>query len=71
MIELKYELDMFPLVKNRSVVNIYPTKLYVDWFNCVTNNDRNYIGPYYGTGHEFIDGLKEFFAAYPIEYELD
>jgi hypothetical protein len=33
--------------------------------------DRNYIGPYYGTGHEFIDGLKEFFAAYPIEYELD
>jgi len=33
--------------------------------------DRNYVGPYYGTGHEFIDGLKEFFAAYPIEYELD
>ncbi len=34
-------------------------------------NNRNDIGPYDGTGHEFIDGLKEFFAAYPIEYELD
>ena len=42
MIDLKYELDMYPMVKNRSVVNIYPTKLYVDWFNYVTNNGINY-----------------------------
>ncbi len=42
MIEPQYELDMFPMVKNRSVVNIYPTKLYVDWFNYVTNNGINY-----------------------------
>ena len=42
MIEQKYELDMYPMVKNRSVVNIYPTKLYVDWFNYVTNNGINY-----------------------------
>jgi hypothetical protein len=33
---------MYPMVKNRSVVNIYPTKLYVDWFNYVTNNGINY-----------------------------
>ena len=42
MIELNYELDMFPMVKNRSVVNIYPTKLYVDWLNYVTNDGMNY-----------------------------
>jgi hypothetical protein len=42
MIDLKYELDMYPMVKNRSVVNIYPTKLYVGWFNYVTNNGINY-----------------------------
>jgi hypothetical protein len=42
MIEPQYELDMYPMVKNRSVVNIYPTKLYVDWFNYVTNNGINY-----------------------------
>jgi hypothetical protein len=33
-------------------------------------NNRNDIGPYYGTGHEFIDGLKEFFKAYTIDYNL-
>ena len=42
MIEQKYELDLVPMVKNRSVVNIYPTKLYVDWFNYATNNGINY-----------------------------
>ena len=42
MIEQKYELDMYPMVKNRSVVNIYPTKLYVDWLNYVTNDGMNY-----------------------------
>ena len=68
MIELKYELDMFPLVKNRSVVNIYPTKLYVDWFNYFTNNGINYsidnIEPIsfliedFETREEFIDWLQ-------------
>jgi hypothetical protein len=33
--------------------------------------DRNSIGPYYGTGVEFIDGLKEFFEAYEINYNLN
>lgn len=42
MIEPQYELDLVPMVMNRSVVNIYPTKLYVDWFNYVTNNGINY-----------------------------
>ncbi len=35
MIELKYELDMYPIVNNRSVVNLFPTKLYLDWLNYV------------------------------------
>jgi len=42
MIEPQYELDMYPMVKNRSVVNIYPTKLYADWFNYVCNDGVNY-----------------------------
>lgn len=42
MIEPQYELDMFPMVKNRSVINVYPTKLYVDWLNYVTNDGVNY-----------------------------
>jgi hypothetical protein len=42
MIEPQYELDMYPMVKNRSVVNIYPTKLYVDWLNYVTNDGIKY-----------------------------
>ncbi len=33
--------------------------------------DRNSIGPYYGTGVEFINGLKEFFKAYEINYNLN
>ncbi len=39
MIEPQYELDMYPLLKNRSVVNIYPTKLYVDWLNYIRGSD--------------------------------
>jgi hypothetical protein len=42
MIELNYELDMYPMVKNRSVVNIYPTKLYVDWFNYIAKDGIDY-----------------------------
>ncbi len=39
MIELKYELDMYPMVKNRSVVNLFPTKLYLDWLNYIHGFD--------------------------------
>jgi hypothetical protein len=39
MIELKYELDMYPIVKNRSVVNLYPTKIYLDWLNYIRGYD--------------------------------
>lgn len=39
MIEQKYELDMYPMVKNRSVVNIYPTKIYLDWLNYIRGSD--------------------------------
>lgn len=33
-------------------------------------NNQNDIGPYYGTGYEYIDGLKEFFEGKIIDYEL-
>lgn len=39
MIELKYELDKFPMVTNRSVVNIFPTKSYLDWLNYIRGTD--------------------------------
>lgn len=39
MIELNYELDMFPMVKNRSIVNIFPTKVYLDWLNYIRSSN--------------------------------
>lgn len=39
MIEPQYELDMYPMVKNRSVINLYPTKLYVDWLNYIRGSN--------------------------------
>ncbi len=36
------ELDQYPQVSNRGVIQLVPTKLFVDWFNYVTNNDVNY-----------------------------
>ena len=36
MIEQKYELDMYPMVKNRSIVQLIPTKLFADWYNYVS-----------------------------------
>ena len=39
MIEPQYELDMYPMVKNRSLVNIYPTKIYLDWLNYIRGSD--------------------------------
>jgi hypothetical protein len=41
MIKLKYELDMYPMVKNRSVVNLFPTKLYLDWLNYIRGSDAS------------------------------
>jgi hypothetical protein len=39
MIEPQYELDMYPLVKNRSMVNLYPTKIYLDWLNYIRGSN--------------------------------
>lgn len=36
MIEQKYELDLVPMVQNRSIVQLIPTKLFVDWYNYVS-----------------------------------
>ena len=42
MIEPQYELDQYPQVSNRGVIQLVPTKLYVDWFNYVTNDGVKY-----------------------------
>jgi hypothetical protein len=39
MIKRKYELDTYPMVNNRSMVNIFPTKLYLDWLNYIRDSD--------------------------------
>jgi hypothetical protein len=36
MIEPQYELDMYPMVQNRSIVQLIPTKLFADWYNYVS-----------------------------------
>ena len=36
------ELDQYPQVSNRGVIQLIPTKLYVDWFNYVNNYGINY-----------------------------
>jgi hypothetical protein len=42
MTEINLELDQYPQVSNRGVIQLVPTKLYVDWFNYVTNDGVNY-----------------------------
>ena len=37
----------------------------------LTINNYNYFVNYQGIGHEFIDGLKEFFENYSLEYEME
>ena len=39
MIEIKYDLDMYPMVKNRSIINIFPTKTYLDWLNYIRGSN--------------------------------
>lgn len=39
MIESKYEFDMYPMLKNRNMINIYPTKIYLDWLNYIRGSD--------------------------------
>ncbi len=42
MIDTNIELNQYPQVSNRGVIQLVPTKLYVDWFNYVTNDGVNY-----------------------------
>ena len=68
MIELKYELDMYPMVKNRSVVNLYPTKLYLEWLNYIR-------GSYVSLGLNDIESIsylvKDFDNNSEFEYWLE
>lgn len=42
MINFKYELDFYPQVRNRSIVQITPTKLYIEWLNYISENQSTY-----------------------------
>lgn len=39
MIDFKYSLDLVPMVMNRSVVNIIPTRFFLDWLNNIRDSD--------------------------------
>lgn len=41
MIQPQYELDMYPMVNNRSVINVYPTKTFLDWLNYIRGSDES------------------------------
>ena len=71
------ELDQYPQVSNRGVIQLVPTKLYVDWFNYVTNNGINYsidnlenisfLIEDFETKHEFDDWLE---CNYQLLFEI-
>jgi hypothetical protein len=42
MIDTHLENDQFPQVSNRGIVQLIPKKLYLDWFNYVTNDGIYY-----------------------------
>jgi hypothetical protein len=42
MDKCELELDQYPQVSNRGVIQLIPTKLYADWFNYVTNDGIKY-----------------------------
>lgn len=43
MIDINLKLDQYPQVSNRGVIQIVPTKFYVDWFNYVTKDGITYF----------------------------
>lgn len=47
MIEYKHDLDLYPLVTNRSIVNITPKRIFLDW---ITNIN----------GSDYLDGQNQF-----------
>lgn len=73
MIESQYELDMFPQVKNRSLVNLYPTKIYLDWLNYIRGSNvslgLNDIEPISFLINDF-DDISEFEYWMPKNFHL-
>ena len=42
MIDRNLELDQYPQLSNRGVIQLVPTQLYEDWFNYTRNDGINY-----------------------------
>jgi hypothetical protein len=42
MIDSNLELDQYPQVSNRGVIQLVPKQLYADWFNYTRNDGVNY-----------------------------
>jgi hypothetical protein len=39
MTEHKYQLDLFPIVVNRSIVNLYSKQIFIDWLKYIDEGD--------------------------------
>jgi hypothetical protein len=75
-IEIKSKLKEFDLLSVQQVIVDYLIKVHMEnhefdftgfWLSIQHGNS---IGPYYGKGHDYIDGLKESFEEKPIDFEL-
>lgn len=72
MIDLKYDLDLVPMVKNRSVINIFPTKIFLDWLSYIRGSDEcslNDIEPISFLIMDF-DDMIEFEHWLELNYDL-
>lgn len=36
-----FELDLYPMVGNRDIIQLNPTKLYLDWVNYISDTSEN------------------------------
>lgn len=76
-LEIKNKLKQIDLIRLKQVIVDYLVKIHKvnHEFNftgfSLTITSGNAIGPYYGTGYEYIDRLKESYQDYYIEYEME
>jgi hypothetical protein len=77
MIDFNHLLDQFPQVSNRGVIQLIPTKLYIDWYNYISEDGNthsiNNIEPIsfliadFDTRQEFDDWLE---GNYQLLFEI-
>lgn len=77
MIDFQNLLDQFPQVSNRGVIHLIPTKLYIDWYNYISDDgitrsinkveSISFLIDDFETQKEFDDWLE---ANYQLLFEI-